>query len=876
MRRGNTFLAVLIICLSVLLFLPFPVQAKEDAPADLLTDKEDNLSLSVSYGYDNTAKYGRYVSVTGNIKNNGEVEFTGSFECLIPKTKGNALYAENFTVEAGESKRVSLIIPVIDDTGYLQVKLLNKKKKEVLEHKFRLTFGNYDKSIYAGVLTDNKEDLSYLGTLNLKPFYLTADMLPENYLGLDLLDVLIINNFDVSKLGSKQIEAIKEWVYQGGTLVLTAGAYDKEIKEAFGGDFGVGIGSRKAEENTSFLTSGNDLKVLKQYILDYQKGRRLFYQELIEKSSQKLSDSSDTNLLAGVGKLYSEYSPDEWSEEEIAALKTQTVTKQIADITLDNGVNLVAENKNTLMLCAKERYGKVELIAFDIGLGQEQQAIGLSIIRQIAENISEVKRSQLDNEYYGWYMNDGQINNIASLKPKKVPATYIYVIIILLYLFLSGPLTYLCLKRKKKQGYGLLTVSVLSVIFALILFIIGTGTRITRPYADYLRVKDYTQTGMDRIEVALTMPNNYDYTLNLTKRFPLVELSDSNPYASSYGTDKKFINYNDINKRIQFDSNGIKLQITDNTAFSPVYFQEDFVSEKQEGGLVCNLVHTGNGISGTIINYFDYTISNAILLCDEHLINIGEIKKDEAITIKDNSGYYLNSVDDLYDTSLVKSLTGLQEEGKNRNENVRLNLLIRDMIANNYSQGYFTDCLIGYRQPDLKDSEGEGEGDEFLNQLASMMQVAGTEMVKIPVTVNKKSNGREFVSSIDPYVQLEGSSMGTYYISRYILNDSLLLSYQFPEKEKIKSFTFLRNQNLKGNSKYTQNFNGTVYFLNVDTGKYEEVFTDNYDTEIDASKYLTGNNILTVRFRQEAAIQNYQVVLPHISYWKEAGQSVSN
>ncbi|SHO47147.1 hypothetical protein [Anaerocolumna xylanovorans] len=873
MRKGNIFLSVLTICLSILLFLPFPVQAKENTQADLLTDKEDNLSLLVSYGYDNTVKYGRYVNVTGNIQNNGEKEFTGSFECLIPKSKDNALYTEKFTVEAGKSKRVSLIIPIIDDTGYLQVKLLNKKKKEVLEHKFRLTFGNYDKTIYAGVLTDNKEALSYLGSLNLKPFYLTADMITENYRGLDLLDVLIINDFDVSKLSSGQTEAIKEWVYGGGTLVLTAGAYDKEIKAVFGQDFGVTIGSRKEQENISFLTSGNDLKVLKQYILDYQKGRRLFYQELIERNSQKLSDSN-TNLLSEAVNLYPEYGLEEWSEEEIAALKTQTVTKQIAGISLDNGINLVRENKSTLMLCSKKRYGKVELIAFDIGLDKKQQTMGLSIIRQIAENISEIKRNQLDNEYYGWYMNDGQISNIASLKYKKVPATYMYIIIILLYLFLSGPLTYLCLRRKKKQGYGLLAVSVLSVIFALIIFITGTGTRITKPYADYLRIKDYTQAGMDRIEVALRMPNNYDYALNLTRRFPLTEISDANPYAHNYGMKQAFVNYNNVKKVIQFDSSGVKLQVTDNTAFSPVYFQGDFKTEEQKGKLLCKLSHTGDGISGTIQNNLDYTISTAILLCDEHLINIGEIKKGETITLKNVSGYYLNSIDDLYDTSLIKDLTGLQEEGKNRNENIRLNLLIRNVIENNYSQGCFTDCLISYKQFNIQNREGEG--DEFLSQLASLMQVAGTEIIKIPVAVNKQSEEKEFVCSIDPYIQLEGSSMGTYYTSRYMVNDSMLLSYQFPEKEKIESFTFLKNQNLKGNSKYTQNFNGTVYFLNVDTGKYEEVFTDNYDTEIDASKYLTDNNVLTVRFRQENAIQNYQVVLPHISYWKEAGQSVNN
>jgi len=58
--------------------------------------------------------------------------------------------------------------------------------------------------------------------------------------------------------------------------------------------------------------------------------------------------------------------------------------------------------------------------------------------------------------------------------------------------------------------------------------------------------------------------------------------------------------------------------------------------------------------------------------------------------------------------------------------------------------------------------------------------------------------------------------------------------------------------------------------LNVDTGRYEEVFNGTYDIDIKASEYLTEDNILTVRYRQESSLQEYQVVLPHISYWKEA------
>ncbi len=866
MKKATCFVSLL--WLAAVLFLTVPVQAKENPEANLLTDKENGISLLVSYGYDNTVKYGRFTTITGEIRNSGKKEFAGSFQCLIPKSKDNALYKKTIKVEPGESKKVSLILPIIDDTGYLQVKLVNNKNKMVLEHKFRFTFGNYDKAAYTGVLTDNREALSYLDSLNLKPFYLTADTLSSNYLGLDLLDVLIINDFDVSKLSKEQTEAIKEWVYQGGTLVLAAGSYDKEVKEVFGRDLGLSIDGSKENMNVNFLAHGNNLKALKQYILNYQKSRRLFYQDLADKNLKMSPAGSNSNLTPGSSNFYASYNIRDMSDEEIAALRSEEVTKPVSGITLENGISLVKGKAKELMLCSKKGYGRVELFAFDIGLEGKQKTTALSIIRQITENISEIKKNQLDNEYYGWYMTDGFISSIASGDAKKVPATYKYVIIILLYLLLSGPVTYICLKRRKKQGCGLMAVSALSVTFAVIIFIAGIGTRITEPYAEYLRIKDYTGAGMDRIDLSLTMPNNYDYTLKLTKKFSLLEMSDADPYTRNYNSPRTFVNFNNVKKVIQYDDSGVELQVTDNTAFSPVYYQGIFKTDEKEGGLISDLSHTGDGISGTIKNNFNYDISNAILFCDEHLIAIGEIKKGQTITLQKANGSYLNSVDDLFNNSLIKNLTGLPEEGKDHNENSRLNQLVTSLIENNYIQGNFTDCLIGYKKTDIQ--TGTGEGDDFLAQIASLMQVKGTEIVKVPVSVNKKLGKEEFESSIDPYIQLEGSNMGSYYTSRYMVNDSLLLTYQFPEEDKIKNFTFLKTQNLKESSKYTQNFNGTVYFLNVNTGKYEEVFTDNYDIKIDASKYLTENNTLTVRFRQEAAIQNYQVVLPHISYWKEA------
>ncbi len=840
--------------------------AKEE-DGQLLTNDKYNISMSVKYGYDNKVKYGRYSLVSGEIENSGEKSFTGVFQVMVPKSTDNTLYQEEVTVRPGETKKVSLVLPIVDDTGYLQVKLWNKKST-VLEHTYQLTFGNYDKLVYAGVLTEERENLDYLERLNLKTFYLTEDTLSDNPLGLDLLDVLIINNFNVSKLSTEQVQAITTWVNNGGTLVLGAGNYNREVSEVFK-SFQIAFGNETEAVNISLLSKEEDLKGLKQHILDCQKSRRMFLLELSERNQRLISSGNKKNLTEIITGLDLEYRKRELSEEKISGLEKTVAAKQITTIGLDGGRSLIKEAGRDLLLCSKVSSGRVQLFAFDLGLAEEKEAIALSIISQITEHISEDNNIQLDNEYYGWYMTDGLMNSIASAKEKLVPATYKYFIIIAVYLLISGPVTYFYLKKKKKQGMGLIIVSVMVVVFTLIIYAAGTKTRITKPYAEYIRIQDYTDAGMDKIDLSLTMPNNYDYTLNLTRRFNLVEMTNANPYITENSLETK-ADFDNADKIIRYESKGVQLTVTNNPAFNPVSFQGIFQTTKEGAGIRGQLTHIGSGINGTLRNDYDYDISNAILICDGRLIDIGYLKKGQEINLRNEKGTYLLSIDDLYSTSLIKGMTELSEEGKDGNENTRLNQLISLMVEYNFTQGEYSNCIIGLKENGQESNQTAKEGDQLLSQISSVMKTEGTTLVKLPVKVDHHLADKEYVYTIDNNIQAEGMKMNGYYAGRYMTNDSIIHTYQFPAEEKIINFSFAKAQNLKVLSKYTQNFGGSVFFLNVDTGRYEEVFNGIYDIDIKASDYLTEDNILTVRYRQESSLQEYQVVLPHISYWKEA------
>ncbi len=81
--------------------------------------------------------------------------------------------------------------------------------------------------LYAGILSDSPEKLSYMegvgvnySAVKIRTFPMQADKLPDHVIGLDLLDVLVITDYDTRKLSKDQISAIMEWVKDGGTLLL--------------------------------------------------------------------------------------------------------------------------------------------------------------------------------------------------------------------------------------------------------------------------------------------------------------------------------------------------------------------------------------------------------------------------------------------------------------------------------------------------------------------------------------------------------------------------------------------------------------------------------------------------------------------------------
>lgn len=853
------------------------VEASESETGEINMHGLD-VSMTIHYGYNQYAKYGRYISVDASIISETE-DFLGWFEVIAPKTGQSTAYRKEIKLEKQNENKVTIYIPIMDDSGYIQVKLLDKDESTVIEKKVKLKLGNYEKLVYVGVLSDKQASLKYLDNQGTRVFYLKETTFPEDYFGLDLLDVLVINDFDTSRLTSEQTEAILKWVKQGGSLVLGTGAAGQKTLEAFKTVLELKGSEILSELSVNLCDKPEAFKELKQEILDLEESRRMFL--------DNVKNRNDMLLFYGDEPIEIDFSLfDKWTKDKVNRLKAETVKKQIYAIAFsDNNETVLSQGNYKLMNTHPYEYGNIQLFTFDLGLKETEVTTGLAIVTAIRNSLSYTKQTQLENEYYGTNNNYGIYSNMSWGHIDNVPMAAGYIAVLAVYIILVGPIAYFILKKLDKRSLTWAVVPALAVIFTVMIYTMGSKTRIDEPYAGYVKFLNFDKENKveEELYFSLTAPFNTAYSVTLDKEYKVIEMSANSSVGYNYNR-KEEVDFNDTVSMIQYGLENTQLQIQNNPAFSPVYYQSTN-TYNLPNKLSAAISYTGESLKGTIDNGFDFDISNAVFVSDGYLVILGDVKKGEQVVLGDKPHLFLTAKDDLYSKDVTRKLSGNTTTDKNltAKENGLAGILTY-LIENSQIWEDNRSYLFGFSNETgddqltgedilakaYKEQEFKLTSDNLLTELQSQLDTYGTTALKFFVDVNYTKGDKEFVSSIDPYIVLEKGYYDKYYQARFLSSNDMTIEYRLPENDKISSFEFLENRNQKSLNEYINYFDGVIYFKNLKTDDFDEIFRSGTNNSVsNLGNYLTKNNTITVRYSTDMSLKGYQIVLPHISYWKE-------
>lgn len=829
------------------------------------------LTLSVDYGFDKYVKSGRYMRVMADITNSGE-NFSGNLQVIIPSINDNSyMYQKEVSLAAGETKRVEMAVPVATSISHYNFVLADEEENVVAKKSVKGYVLRYD-ALFTGILTDDTQGLSYLNGNTMKTFYLSAETFPEEALALDSLDIILINDFNTEQLNEKQYEALKEFVMRGGTLVLGTGSTGLKTMAGFSDTFLNGSMGGTGKVMTAFGLNETGFLEIKNQLLEeaLKEQAEKEAEERAEKEKAAAGEKTADRPAAEVIEIpeTAENAQPELPEtgaiaETINQLTLNMVEKDIMDIHLDGAAPIVEENGYVLLEELNKGRGTVLLSTIDLGLDAAfWNTIGTEIINQIAENISEDRKVQIKAEQQGQTFSYLWHSVTQLVDEKKIPTAGRYVLVLVIYLIVIGPLLYFVLKKLDKRSFTWILVPVFSALFATFIYGIGGTTRQDEPYVGFLTVKTIeNQTEQTETRFSVTVPYNNRYVMDFSGMGTITPEVENGYY---YDTTDAGKDNTDYNIAIKYKGDKTEIEIKDYPAFQEVYFKTDS-SKLAEGTIDSDLKMEDFKMTGTVANDLGYDLKQAALYAYGVIYPLGDIEQGKSVSLDGKEGYKLSNQNSLrnYD-DLLELLSGGSPYGNRQEYEV-------EKVRWNYAYEYYLSKAIGSSNQSCY-LLGFSENDKLELPEGSDLESSGATMLAVNVPVDLNNEGISYIPRIDRYIQNVEGGYDAY--DRTIYEDSIRMDVQFEGDDRIKALVYSENYNREFEQ---QGFWGGVCFYgevkayNYMTGEYDVIFTSGTEGFVPVENYIDLNNKMQLLIAADPAKMSQEgiVAMPILSAVKE-------
>ena len=768
------------------------------------------VEILVEYGYDNMAKGGCSIPVEITIENNRNLALEGTLEIRSMESDGT-IYYYTYQVElAPEEKQTnSYYIPIGVNGDRLYVMLEDGQGTTLSWQQVNLNVSRDVPELFVGILSDQPKDLKYLNgvgihysALRTRTFDLEPESFPEEELGLNMLDVLVVNNFKLRELSEQQTSAIMDWVHSGGVLIM-------------------GTGQRVGDTLGRF-------------------------------APELLDDSYGTPRLHSIdlGEDFSLDSPAEGLMELVCV-----------DIPLHGGNVILSSNGFSLLTAASKEQGLIGVFSFDLadfkGFCEERPSYVDHIFTSL---LGEAWINRLADVVYSG--NSEKFWSVQSLintgNVEKLPNLYLYTAVVAVYLLFLGPGMYLYLKNRQMQLYYRRGVVVMSLVFAVMIYLMGMTTRFPSTFYTYASIQDVTEDYItDTTYVNIRNPYNRPYQVELDPSYSVLPITRS--YQSEPSNRSRFTGEEEYQIAIGREPDRLIIRGQNITAFSPRYFRlERKTDNKDKIGIEGNVDYFEGNLRGSITNHFPFPLENATLMLYGNMVFLGRLEPEETCRLEDlkllrfplNHSYVvaegiigkeLLSRTDIRDTTYLLALE-------------RFNMLT--FYLDNYMGNYSADArVIAFstmkeESPFLRETDPETYGHTMLTSLVSVNAskdrlLYRSVLMKIPKVVNGTYNAKS------------NSMNGT---------EPLTLEYQMGTEIEVESLTFepVSKEFLKDSSdSYIEAFTGSIYFYNYISGNFDRMDLEGQTMDVDQLRpYLSPGNTLTVRYVYDGPGSYNEIQLP--------------
>lgn len=461
-----------------------------------------------------------------------------------------------------------------------------------------------------------------------------------------------------------------------------------------------------------------------------------------------------------------------------------------------------------------------------------------------------VPDSQLKKLEYSYrsYVNWSITTALSNVFMNELPSYSLYVIVITIYVILVGPCLYFILKKLNKRKLFWGCEIILSILFILLIIVLGTNTRLKAPFINYFKIITYNEDTIDHsVYFNIRAPFNNDYKLYLDTDYSLKPI-----YEYSY--------YNDRRKNIKLESYNIGItknvqeniiEVRNDVAFTKEFFYAEKVEDKSGNDRIrVDMNLFGDQVSGTITNHLEEPIENAAIVIYNKIIFLSTIPADTTINLANMKIYTYNPK---FKYGLTNEIAGLEvdkngyiKEGY-MTQNQKKTIL--DFYMDNRFSVYNNNAfLIGFTK----------DANQLELQLDSSYDAYGMTLIEVPVHANYSNDGSLYTTYV-PIKNEEYSSSGD-----IMYTDEMILTYSLGKDLSDISLYF--NDLSYYDEQYYKAFSGHIYFYNRNTTLYDPFDLSIKKVNAETLKpYLNEENEIIIKYVEQFDKAGKQALLPSLS-----------
>ena len=560
------------------------------ADSKKIVKKNTDFTVEVEMGINQFAAYGRPMPI--RVKVESKQNFEGEVQ-VYPATSDNSskiALAQDVTIAAGESRKLNFAIANAGYYGEYYIQILDNRGKVVYKEKDTKELDNLDTNMMVGILSDDFTALNYMDGLEvrigngnniIKILELSTEEMPESSTILSVLSYIVIDNYDTAQLSDAQYSALKEWVNNGGVLILGMGNNYQNVLHCFQDDFLTGTFHSVEKKTLTWVDTGEELTLENVDCVNYS---------------------------------------------------------------LEGGEQLTGFSTDGTVCYKNSGKGRVVMLAYDLGMepfvsNAANTSLATTLFRttQTTATVDTANGSYYDGSAYEGY----QIAKLADDSEK--PSGLLYGVILFIYVILVGPVLYLVLKAVGQREKIWIAVPAAALVFTGVIYLTSSLYRVRYPIVDTLSVISLEQEHQsERIYTNVTCPRAKDYTIRLNAKYKDIWY-DSDSYSYTvFGTESA--KQDEYTYLIKDTADGKQITFHNQQAFRNNAFTSMASGKNEIGEITYDLDCTTGGFSGTVTNQTNYDLEGVIVTFENHIYIAGDMKAGETIEIdssklKNTTGY---------------------------------------------------------------------------------------------------------------------------------------------------------------------------------------------------------------------------------------------